>query len=70
MAKGSKPPKTYRSFVERYPELGQAWELVRRAGAGTTMDAVVASALAALRSESGHAAHALSVSSTCSSIHE
>ena len=31
MAKGSKPPKTYKSFVERYPELGQAWELVRRA---------------------------------------
>jgi alkylhydroperoxidase/carboxymuconolactone decarboxylase family protein YurZ len=38
MAKGSKPPKTYRSFVERYPELGQAWELVRRAEGKGSLD--------------------------------
>ncbi len=31
MGKSAKPPKTYRLFVESYPELGQAWELVRRA---------------------------------------
>jgi len=38
MGKGSKPPKTYKSFVERYPELGQAWELVRRAEGNGDLD--------------------------------
>jgi len=27
----SKPPKKYRQFVERYPELGQAWDLMHQA---------------------------------------
>ena len=26
-----RPPATYRSFVEKYPELGRAWESMRRA---------------------------------------
>lgn len=26
-----KPPKKYRAFVERYPELGEAWDLMHRA---------------------------------------
>jgi len=38
MGKSAKPPKTYRLFVERYPELGQAWELVRRAEAKGGLD--------------------------------
>ncbi len=29
MAKQGKPPKTYEKFVERFPELGQAWDLIR-----------------------------------------
>ena len=37
-SKSAKPPKTYKSFVERYPELGQAWELVRRAEAKGGLD--------------------------------
>lgn len=32
MADLPKPPKTYRTFVETYPELGQAWDLIHRAG--------------------------------------
>lgn len=27
----SKPPKKYTAFVSRYPELGQAWELMQQA---------------------------------------
>ena len=27
-----KPPKTYNEFVDRYPKLGQAWELIAEAG--------------------------------------
>jgi 4-carboxymuconolactone decarboxylase len=26
------PPKRYQDFVERFPELGQAWELIAEAG--------------------------------------
>jgi 4-carboxymuconolactone decarboxylase len=29
--KGGKVPKTYGRFIERYPEIGQAWELLRKA---------------------------------------
>ena len=29
--KGGKIPKTYGLFLERYPEIGQAWELLRKA---------------------------------------
>ena len=30
-----RPPATYRSFIEKYPELGRAWDAMRRAeGAG------------------------------------
>ncbi|MFQ5478978.1 MAG: carboxymuconolactone decarboxylase family protein [Candidatus Binatia bacterium] len=31
MEKAPKPPKTYEAFVQRYPQLGQAWELMREA---------------------------------------
>lgn len=29
----SRPPKTFNDFVARYPELGQAWEMMGKAGA-------------------------------------
>lgn len=28
----STPPKTYESFVARFPQLGEAWELLREGG--------------------------------------
>ena len=31
--KRGKVPKTYGLFIERYPEIGQAWELLRKAEA-------------------------------------
>lgn len=31
--KGSKIPKTYGLFLDRFPEIGQAWELLRKAEA-------------------------------------
>jgi 4-carboxymuconolactone decarboxylase len=30
---GKKPPKTYQSFVTRYPGIGEAWESMRKAEA-------------------------------------
>ncbi|HLG18421.1 MAG TPA: carboxymuconolactone decarboxylase family protein [Bdellovibrionota bacterium] len=27
-----KPPKTYFDFIKRYPEIGEAWEILGRAG--------------------------------------
>ena len=38
MGRGAKPPKTYKLFVERYPEIGQAWDLVRRAEGRGNLD--------------------------------
>jgi len=34
----SKPPKAYRRFVERYPQLGQAWETIGEAGKEGPLD--------------------------------
>jgi 4-carboxymuconolactone decarboxylase len=33
-----KPPKTYEAFIERYPKLGQAWELIGAAGKDGPLD--------------------------------
>lgn len=33
------PPKAYTAFVERYPDLGSAWELINRAGRSGPLDA-------------------------------
>ena len=33
-----KPPKTYRKFVENYPKLGQAWDLIAEAGKEGPLD--------------------------------
>ena len=33
-----KPPETFRAFVECYPELSEAWELVGRAGRSGPLD--------------------------------
>ncbi|MBI3910150.1 MAG: carboxymuconolactone decarboxylase family protein [Armatimonadetes bacterium] len=32
------PPQTHEEFVKRYPELGQAWELIARAGRNGPLD--------------------------------
>ena len=31
---GTKIPKTYKKFTERFPDLGEAWESMRKAEAG------------------------------------
>ncbi len=33
-----KPPKTYQAFVERYPEIAQAWEMLAAAGKEGPLD--------------------------------
>jgi alkylhydroperoxidase/carboxymuconolactone decarboxylase family protein YurZ len=33
------PPKTYQSFVKRYPKIGQAWEVIAEAGQDGPLDA-------------------------------
>ena len=38
MARAGKAPKTYDNFVERFPEIGRAWELVREAEANGSLD--------------------------------
>lgn len=38
MASLPEPPKTFKSFVTRYPELGQAWELIAEAGKQGPLD--------------------------------
>ena len=38
MARAGKAPKTYDNFVERFPEIGRAWELVREAEAKGPLD--------------------------------
>jgi 4-carboxymuconolactone decarboxylase len=38
MARAGKPPKTYDVFVERFPEIGRAWELLRQAEAKGSFD--------------------------------
>ena len=32
MKRGPKPPKTYETFVRRYPKLSEAWEKISEAG--------------------------------------
>jgi 4-carboxymuconolactone decarboxylase len=38
VSKSPEPPRTYKKFVERYPRLEQAWELVHEAGAEGPLD--------------------------------
>ena len=33
-----KPPKIYQRFVQRYPQLGQAWDLMAEQGQGGPLD--------------------------------
>lgn len=33
-----RPPKTYENFVQRYPKLGQAWELMAQAAVQGPLD--------------------------------
>jgi alkylhydroperoxidase/carboxymuconolactone decarboxylase family protein YurZ len=33
-----KPPATYQEFVDRYPKLGQAWEIIAQAGKEGPLD--------------------------------
>jgi alkylhydroperoxidase/carboxymuconolactone decarboxylase family protein YurZ len=37
--KNSRPPALHRSFVRRYPRLGEAWDLVNAEGAAGPLDA-------------------------------
>src|SRR3954470_12854699 len=39
MKTGPKPPKTYETFVKRYPKLGEAWETIAQAGRAGPLDA-------------------------------
>ena len=37
-----KPPKAYSKFIQRYPKLGRAWELIAEAGTEGPLDAKTA----------------------------
>src|SRR6266496_2973448 len=39
MKSGPKPPKTYETFVKRYPKLAEAWENIAQAGKEGPLDA-------------------------------
>lgn len=39
MSDAPRPPKTYRQFTERFPELERAWEAARRGEAAAPFDA-------------------------------
>ncbi len=39
MSEGSKPPQAYTRFVERFPDLGEAWDLIHRQGGDGPLDA-------------------------------
>ncbi len=39
MSNASRPPKTYREFIGRYPKLGKAWDLIGEAGEEGPLDA-------------------------------
>lgn len=34
----NQPPRAYRDFVQRYPQLGAAWDLINEAGADGPLD--------------------------------
>ena len=38
MSKGSNPPKIYQKFITRYPQLGEAWECIAKAGKEGPLD--------------------------------
>ena len=42
MNSGPKPPKTYETFVRRYPKLAEAWERIAEAGRDGPLDAKTA----------------------------
>ena len=42
MATLPEPPKSYKQFIEKYPKLGQAWELAGTAGQEGPLDAKTA----------------------------
>lgn len=42
MKSSPKPPKTYQTFVRRYPKLGEAWEKIAEAGREGPIDAKTA----------------------------
>ncbi|MEW6754354.1 MAG: carboxymuconolactone decarboxylase family protein [Candidatus Latescibacterota bacterium] len=61
MASMPPPPSVHQEFVERYPELGQAWELISEAGRRGPLDErtcrliKLAVAIGALREGAVHA---------------
>ena len=42
MNSGPRPPKTYETFVRRYPKLAEAWERIAEAGRDGPLDAKTA----------------------------
>ena len=42
MASLPEPPKSYKQFIEKYPKLGQAWELTGSSGQEGPLDAKTA----------------------------
>ena len=38
MSETPKPPRTYNAFMERFPKVGQAWELMREEESGGPFD--------------------------------
>ena len=38
MSEPTRPPKMYQRFVEQYPKLGQAWDLIADQGADGPLD--------------------------------
>ena len=42
MKTGPKPPKTYETFVKRFPKLADAWESIAQAGKDGPLDAKAA----------------------------
>jgi alkylhydroperoxidase/carboxymuconolactone decarboxylase family protein YurZ len=56
-----KPPDTYQAFVQRYPQIGQAWEAIAEAGKDGPLDGKtarlikLATAIGALREGAVHA---------------
>lgn len=61
MNQASTPPQTHEQFIQRYPSLGQAWELISRAGTEGPLDAKcarlikLAVAMGAMREGAVHA---------------
>jgi len=72
------PPKAFTRFIERYPKLGEAWELISQAGAAGPLDertqrlVKLGIAMGAMRHGSVHsgARKALAIGITAEEMHQ